>query len=134
MRWRTIDEVKAGKGETVCANIACGRTEELEGMEVVFNYVEDGKSKNVLVKCVLCERCRKKMNRVRGEGRERKRSESGQRHSPDKEKQKERRHHSRDHGSSRHRETKRRREYGADDEPERPKRRPAAENHENKST
>ena len=119
MRWRTIDEVKAGKGQKICASIACGRTEELEGMDVVFNYAEDGKAKNVLVKCVLCQRCGKKMHRVRNKGRERKQLESGETHSQDKEKHKESRHHNREHGSSRHREPKRRRKDGPDDKSER---------------
>lgn len=135
MRWRTIDEVKAGKGGNVCANITCGRTEVLEGMEVVFNYAEDGKAKNVLVKCVLCQRCGKKMHRVRDKGRKRKRSESaGNRHSQDKEKHEESRHHNREHGSSRHHETKRRRKDGPDDKSERRKRRPAVESPDSKST
>jgi protein FRA10AC1 len=133
MRWRTIDEVKAGKGGNICANIACGRTEGLEEMEVVFNYAEDGKAKNVLVKCVLCQRCEKKMHRVRDKGRERKPSESGERHSQDKETHKETRHHNREHGSSRHRETKRRRKDGPNDKSERQKRRPALESPESKS-
>ena len=66
MRWRTVDEVKVGKGERICANIACGRNKGLEGMEVVFGYTEEGKQKNVLVKCVLCEKCAHKMRRIRG--------------------------------------------------------------------
>ena len=120
MRSRTIDEVKAGKGQKICASIACGRTEQLEGMDVVFNYAEDGKAKNMLVKCVLCQRCGKKMHRVRNKGRERKRLESArERHSQDKEKHKESRHHNRKHGSSRHREPKRRRKDGPDDKSER---------------
>ena len=126
--------MKAGKGEKICANIACGRIEGLEGMEVVFNYAEDGKAKNVLVKCVLCQRCGKKMHRLRDKGRERKRSESGERHSQDKEKYKETRHHNREDRSSRHRETKRRRKDGPDDKPERQTRRPAVESPESKST
>lgn len=75
MRWRTIEEVKGGKGEKICANIACSRTESLETMEVVFGYMEDGKRHDVLVKCVLCEKCAKKMRRAKrtDESRKRKR-------------------------------------------------------------
>ena len=119
--------MKAGKGEKICANIICERTEGLEGMEVVFNYAEDGKAKNVLVKCVLCQRCGKKMHRVRDKEQERKPSESGERHSQDKEKHKESRHHNREDRSSRHRKTKRRRKDGPDNELERQKRRPTVE-------
>jgi hypothetical protein len=66
MRWRTIDEVKVGKGDKICANIACGRSEGLEGMEVLFGYVEDGAKKDVLVKCVVCEKCGRKLRKARG--------------------------------------------------------------------
>ena len=76
MRWRTIDEVKVGKGEKICANIACDRSNDLEGMELVFGYVEDGKRKEVLVKCVLCAKCGRKMKKAKGreESKKRKRS------------------------------------------------------------
>jgi len=43
MRWRTIEEVKAGKGDKICANVACGRADGLEEMEVAFGYEEEGK-------------------------------------------------------------------------------------------
>jgi protein FRA10AC1 len=66
MRWRTIEEVKAGKGEKICANVNCGRTEDLEGIEGVFGYMEEGKWHDVLVKCILCEKCGKKVRRARG--------------------------------------------------------------------
>jgi protein FRA10AC1 len=70
MRWRTIDEVKAGKGEEVCANVACEWTEDLQPLEVVFGYMEEGKAKNVLVKCVVYERCRRKMRKTQGKEKE----------------------------------------------------------------
>jgi Folate-sensitive fragile site protein Fra10Ac1 len=76
MRWRTIEEVKTGKGEGICANVACARTEGLEGMEVMFGYVEDEKQKNVLVKCVLCKKCRHKMRKARGSEKSKKKSNS----------------------------------------------------------
>ena len=77
MRWRTIEEVKVSKGENICANIACGRNEGLEGMEVLFGYVEDGVKRDVLVKCVVCEKCGRKLRKAKGMVRsetERKRS------------------------------------------------------------
>jgi hypothetical protein len=76
MRWRTIEEVKVSKGEKICANIACGRNEGLEGMEVLFGYVEDGVKRDVLVKCVVCEKCGRKLRKAKGTVRseERKRS------------------------------------------------------------
>jgi protein FRA10AC1 len=71
MRWRVKDEVKAGKGETICANVSCSRTEELESMEVVFGYSEEMNTKNVLVKCVLCPRCKRKLKESYGKKKSR---------------------------------------------------------------
>lgn len=114
MRWRTTDEVKAGKGDKICANVDCGRTEGLEEMEVVFNYVEDEKAKTVLVKCVLCEKCGRKMQKAKGHERERKRSRSRDRHKDEK---KERRgHRHRESEIPRHHEKKRPREHGENDD------------------
>src|ERR1700721_4423768 len=73
MRWRVIDEVKAGKGENICANVECPRIQELQSMEVVFGYVEEGERRDVLVKCVLCPKCTRKMKKSRGGGEERRR-------------------------------------------------------------
>jgi len=92
MRWRTVDEVKAGKGEKVCANVSCCRVEDLQPMEVAFRYVEDGKWKSVLVKCVACERCRRKMRRAEGKDKERR---SSRRHEDEENERKRRRHHHR---------------------------------------
>jgi|SRR5579862_8480343 hypothetical protein len=81
MRWRTIEEVKAGKGQKICANVVCARGEALEEMEVAFGYTEDGKRKNVLVKCVLCKKCAGKLRKARGtEEQPRKRKRSHHRH------------------------------------------------------
>ena len=82
MRWRTLEEVKAGKGKHICANVACGRVEGLEGSEVVFGYMEDGRRHDVLVTCVLCEKCGRKLRKARGgeENRKRKRSHERSRH------------------------------------------------------
>jgi protein FRA10AC1 len=110
MRWRTIEEVKVGKGDKVCANIACGRNEGLEAMEVVFGYVEDGKKKDVLVKCVLCEKCERKMRKARNTGEKRRRrnrhreevDDDGKREQTDDDARKRRRQHEEEHGK-RHR-------------------------------
>jgi hypothetical protein len=98
MRWRTIDEVKTGKGDKICANVACEQTVDLEPMEVVFGYVEDGKSKNVLVKCVVCAPCRRKMKRVQGNDKERR--SSRRRDGDEKDEGKKRRQHHRRHGKT----------------------------------
>jgi protein FRA10AC1 len=73
MRWRTMVEVKADKGDKICANVSCGRGGGLVGMEVVFGYFEDGKRRDVLVKCVLCEKCGRKMRKARGSSEKRRR-------------------------------------------------------------
>jgi protein FRA10AC1 len=65
MRWRVLEEVKAGKGETVCAEVGCARREGLDALEVVFGYVEGGERREVLVKCVLCEKCGRRMRRAK---------------------------------------------------------------------
>ena len=85
MRWRTIEEVKAGKGDKICANVACGRADGLEEMEVAFGYEEEGKRKSVLVKCVRCEKCARKLRKARATDDTKKRRRSH-----------ERRHHRRD--------------------------------------
>jgi protein FRA10AC1 len=101
MRWRTIDEVKAGKGDKVCASVACVRTEDLQPLEVVFGYVEEGKAKNVLVKCVVCERCRKKMRKAQGKEKESKSRHRGEEKDEDRRKRRRRHHESgRDRDSS----------------------------------
>lgn len=105
MRWRTIEEVKVGKGEGICANVSCARTEGLEGMEVMFGYIEDRKQKNVLVKCVLCEKCGHKMKRARGPEKSKKKSNSHK----EKEETQRTRHHRVDTRSEIHK-NKRRRE------------------------
>lgn len=105
MRWRIIDEVKAGKGERICANVSCARDEGLEGMEVAFGYTEEGKHKNVLIKCVLCEKCRRKMRKAHDDDKSRKRSRShphGQRNSEE--------HRSQQHHSSHHERKRRKHE------------------------
>lgn len=62
MRWRVEKEVCDGKGQFVCGNKHCSRTEELTSWEVNFSYVEHGEHKNALVKLRLCPKCSKKLN------------------------------------------------------------------------
>ena len=69
MRWRTEDEVVAGKGETGCARIGCSKKAEGE-REVLFEYVEEDEKREALVKVRLCEACLEKLRRARGGKRE----------------------------------------------------------------
>ncbi|KAI8903830.1 folate-sensitive fragile site protein Fra10Ac1 [Gorgonomyces haynaldii] len=62
MRWRTESEVRSGKGQSVCGNVKCNRTEELKSWEVNFKYVEAGQQKEALVKLRLCPKCTKKLH------------------------------------------------------------------------
>ena len=41
MRWRVEKEVVSGKGQFVCANLACNKQDMLSSYEVNFGYVED---------------------------------------------------------------------------------------------
>jgi hypothetical protein len=102
MRWRTVDEVKTGKGERICANVSCGKTGDLAGMEVAFSYTEDGDRKNVLVKCVLCEKCGKKMRRAHGNDESKKRSRNRPHDEEGLEKERKQHHHDGHHGKKRH--------------------------------
>jgi hypothetical protein len=119
MRWRTIEEVKAGKGSTICANVSCGRNRGLEGREVVFEYVEERKRKNVFVKCILCPKCGEKLNKARGEGESQKRSKSDEDGMRDENDTKEQRHHRHRHrdGVSSHKHDKTRQKYRSRNEP-----------------
>ena len=129
-----MDEVKLGKGDQSWANVDCGDTEGLEEMEVVFNYVEDEDMMMVLVRCVLCEKCCRKMQRATEKQRDGNRSRRYDRYKHDKDKNKERYHYRhRGHTSSKHRSKKRRREHGQDDEWEQGKNRSNVENTKTKS-
>lgn len=105
-----MDEVKAGKGEATCANISCTRTEDLEGMEVVFGYDEEEKHKNVLVKCILCEKCGKKMRKAHEKDKSRKRWRREDHERTRKEDGRERSNHEKHE--------RKRRRYRSDEEPE----------------
>lgn len=61
LRWRTTEEVIAGKGQFICGNLKCSKT-ELNSFEVDFGYFEDGIKKNALVKLRVCKKCAKKLH------------------------------------------------------------------------
>lgn len=61
MRWRTEEEVIAGKGQFVCGAEDCKQTQKLKSYEVNFAYVEAGKRKQALVKLRVCPECTKKL-------------------------------------------------------------------------
>ena len=87
MRWRTEDEVVAGKGTQTCSSIHCEYHEprdesayaddlgdaaplvpaKLDEFEVPFGYTEDGDRKSALVKLTLCKRCARRLARSRGD-------------------------------------------------------------------
>ena len=50
MRWRTENEVIAGKGQFVCGNKTCDKDEDLKSWEVNFAYIEKEVKTNALVK------------------------------------------------------------------------------------
>lgn len=62
MRWRTQEEVVAGKGQFQCGARKCNEQERLRTWEVNFAYVEDAQKKNALVKVRLCPDCSYKLN------------------------------------------------------------------------
>jgi len=62
LRWRTKDEVIAGKGQFICGNLDCKDKKQLVSFEVNFGYQEDGQERNTLIKLRLCPKCGKKLN------------------------------------------------------------------------
>lgn len=50
MRWRTENEVVAGKGQFVCGNKKCDSDGDLKSWEINFGYIEKEVKKNCLVK------------------------------------------------------------------------------------
>jgi len=62
MRWRTENEVVAGKGQFVCGNKKCDSDGDLKSWEINFGYIEQEVKKNCLVKLRLCPRCSDKLN------------------------------------------------------------------------
>lgn len=45
MRWRTKEEVLAGKGETICGNKTCSEYKNTSTYEVNFKYIEEDENK-----------------------------------------------------------------------------------------
>lgn len=62
MRWRIEKEVIIGKGDTICSEKKCAKTEDLQTYEVNFAYIEDELKKNALVKVKVCGFCAQKLN------------------------------------------------------------------------
>merc|ERR1712048_652221 len=62
MRWRVEKEVQEGKGQFVCGARKCEERKGLRSWEVNFKYVEEGETKNALVKLRLCPECSYKLN------------------------------------------------------------------------
>lgn len=60
-RWRSEKEVIAGKGETICGEVACGNRSD-NVFEMNFGYVENGSKKNALVMVSVCKDCAFKLN------------------------------------------------------------------------
>ncbi|GMR34357.1 hypothetical protein PMAYCL1PPCAC_04552 [Pristionchus mayeri] len=76
MRWRTVAEVKLGKGQFSCGARKCEERERLTSWEVNFAYVEHGEKKYALVKVRLCETCSMMLNFGSEKKRAQKRSSS----------------------------------------------------------
>lgn len=62
MRWRTEQEVIAGKGQFSCGDRHCKESSGLRTWEVNFAYFEKNEKKNALVKLRLCKECSFKLN------------------------------------------------------------------------
>ncbi|KAG2388158.1 hypothetical protein C9374_001008 [Naegleria lovaniensis] len=65
LRWRNEKEVLEGKGNTVCGNVACSATNELESSLLNFSYREHNTPKQCLVKVCFCPSCYKKLKKLR---------------------------------------------------------------------
>lgn len=62
LRWRTQQEVFAGKGQFECAALDCAERSGLRSFEVEFNYREGGAAKVALVKVRVCRECSFRLN------------------------------------------------------------------------
>jgi len=62
LRWRTEQELFAGKGQFICGNKACNEANGLVSYELPFAYKEAGEKKKALVKCRVCSSCAHKLN------------------------------------------------------------------------
>jgi protein FRA10AC1 len=61
LRWRTEQEVLAGKGQFTCGNKRCDAKCELHSYELNFAYKENGERKRALVKVRACPECAAKL-------------------------------------------------------------------------
>lgn len=61
LRWRTKEEVIAGKGHFSCGAKRCDALQGLQTFEVPFHYQEHGQNKLELVKVRLCRDCGEKL-------------------------------------------------------------------------
>lgn len=62
MRWQTENELINGKGQFICGEKRCQKTDDMKTWEVNFGYVEHGEKKNALVKLRLCPDCSLRLN------------------------------------------------------------------------
>lgn len=62
LRWQIEAELVTGKGQFMCGEKSCNKTESLRTWEVNFGYIEQGEKKNALVKLRLCKDCSYKLN------------------------------------------------------------------------
>lgn len=69
MRWRTEEEVRSGKGQFVCGELACDGVDALQSFECHFAYVETGAKKSALVKVRVCGTCAVKLGSSDGHTR-----------------------------------------------------------------
>jgi protein FRA10AC1 len=80
MRWRTEEEVRSGKGERVCAELACTRNCESE-VEVLFAYTEEDVNKEAMVKARVCAGCAERLDKAREREKKGKHGKGGRRQS-----------------------------------------------------
>ncbi len=61
LRWRTADEVRTGKGDSICAAKGCHTKDGLKALELLFAFREGGEDKKTLVTCIVCPPCTEKV-------------------------------------------------------------------------
>ncbi|KAF8060008.1 Fra10ac1 [Scenedesmus sp. PABB004] len=119
LRWRTVAEVRSGKGQFVCGARGCAAVGGLSAFEVNFAYAEAGQAKQALVKVRLCADCAAKLNHGRGGAAYRPVAEGarggGAASSSGSDGERRRRRRRRDGGGSGGKDRKRRRRGGASD-------------------
>lgn len=103
LRWRTKEEVLAGRGHFYCAAKGCTSHDNLRTFELPFQYIEHGEEKLELVKVRVCGACSEKLLRhkqatkqksSKRKAGESKSGESAEREPPRKEKRPKKRKHS----------------------------------------